>query len=218
MTTHRLKSLARTWALLLLLMAASAGNWAATALSPDAQAMRRWLAQSHDNAGSPFILIDKRAATLWLFDAKGELAGSTPILLGLARGDHSVPGIGERPLAQVQPHERTTPAGRFIAEPGRNAAGEDIFWIDYDAAVSMHRVRATNPSERRLQRLATATAADNRISYGCINVPAAFYDQVILPRFQGRRGVVYVIPEILPMASLFVPPAADRRVTAAATR
>jgi hypothetical protein len=214
--THRLKSLTRTWAFLLLLTAASAGSWAAAALSPDAQAMRRWLAQSRDNAGSPFILIDKRAATLWLFDAKGQLAGSTPILLGLAHGDSSVPGIGERPLEQVLPHERTTPAGRFIAEPGRNAAGEDIFWIDYDAAVSMHRVRATNPSERRLQRLATATAADNRISYGCINVPAAFYDQVIRPQFKGRRGVVYVIPETLPMASLFVPPAPDRLTTAAA--
>jgi hypothetical protein len=30
----------------------------------------------------------------------------------------------------------------------------------------MHRVRATNPLERRLQRLATPTPDDNRISYG----------------------------------------------------
>ena len=192
------------------------GGPAAAALSADARAMLKWLKASRDNAGSPFIVIDKRAARLWIFDAQAQLKGSTPILLGLARGDRSVPGIGERPLNQVLPHERTTPAGRFIAEPGRNTAGEDIFWVDYDAAVSMHRVRATKASERRLERLATTTAGDNRISYGCINVPAAFYDGVIRPEFEGRRGVIYVIPETLPMTALFVPPAAARQATASA--
>jgi hypothetical protein len=63
------------------------------------------------------------------------------VLLGLARGDVSVPGIGERKISDINPHERTTPAGRFISEPGRNLSGEDIVWVDYDAAVSMHRVR-----------------------------------------------------------------------------
>lgn len=56
------------------------------------------------------------------------------------------------------PHERTTPAGRFLAEAGRNADGDDIFWVDYDVAVSMHRVRAHVPAERRLQRLASPTS------------------------------------------------------------
>ena len=188
---------------------------APAALSADAQAMLKWLKASRDNAGSPFIVIDKRAARLWIFDAQAQPRGSTPILLGLARGDKSVPGIGERPLEQVLPHERTTPAGRFIAEPGRNAAGEDIFWVDYEAAVSMHRVRATKASERRLERLASPSARDNRISYGCINVPAAFYDGVIRPEFKGRRGVIYVIPEQLPMTALFVPPPAARQVASA---
>ncbi len=108
-------------------------------------------------------------------------------------------------MALIQDHERTTLAGRFVAEPGRNAAGEDIFWIDYDAAISMHRVRATNPAERRLQRLASATPGDNRISYGCINVPADFYNGQIRPGFSRQRGVVYLMPETLPLQSLFKP-------------
>lgn len=214
-------SLAATWALACSWppVRAAAPSPAAAAvaakLSPDAQAMLRWLKASRDNAGSPFIVIDKRAARLWLFDAQAQVAGDTPILLGFAHGDKSAPGIGERPLDKVQPHEKTTPAGRFIAEPGRNAAGEDIFWIDYDAAVSMHRVRATDPRERRMERLASPTAADNRISFGCINVPAAFYDGKIRPQFKGRRGVVYVIPETMPMTALFVPPPAQGPAAAA---
>lgn len=106
-----------------------------------------------------------------------------------------MPDIGTRAIADILPHERTTPAGRFIAERGRNADGEDVIWIDYDAAVSMHRVRANDPLERRLQRLASPTPRDNRISYGCINVPAAFYDRWLAPLVVAARPVVYVLPE-----------------------
>ena len=113
------------------------------------------------------------------------------MLLGLAHGDDSVPGIGERQMSEIRPEERTTPAGRFVSEPGRNLQGEDIVWIDYDAAVSMHRVRATNPAERRLERLASPGVDDNRISYGCINVPADFYDAHLKPVLgaRARRGL-----------------------------
>ncbi|MDM0122025.1 L,D-transpeptidase [Variovorax arabinosiphilus] len=156
-----------------------------------------------DNRHQPFALIDKKKARLLIYDANGSLMASSPVLLGLARGDVSVPGIGERPIAQILPHERTTPAGRFVSEPGRNTAGEDIVWVDYDAAISMHRVRATNKAERRLQRLASPSAHDNRISYGCINVPAAFYDTQVKPVLGTRRGLVYVLPESSPMPSHF---------------
>lgn len=189
----------------LLGVAAFAPACAQSAAVADVPPMRRWVLQSGDNENSPFIIIDKRQARLWLFDARGQRLGDTPVLLGLARGDVSVPGIGERPIEQILPHERTTPAGRFIAEAGRNADGEDIYWIDFDAAVSMHRVRAANPAEHRLKRLATATPADNRISYGCINVPVRFFNDRIQPAFSRQRGVVYVLPETLPAQTLFKP-------------
>jgi len=176
---------------------------AALPMSPQARELHAWVMGARDNEGAPFVVIDKRQAQLWLFDAQGRRIGGTPVLLGAAAGDSSVPGIGERPIKEILPHERTTPAGRFIAEPGHNAQGEDILWVDYDAAVSMHRVRATNPAEQRLQRLASRTPGDNRISYGCINVPAAFYDRHLRPRFTQARGVVYLLPETLPLKALF---------------
>ena len=175
----------------------------AAPLTPSAAALVHWVQSSRDNAGAPFAVIDKRQARLWLFDASGKRIGSTAVLLGLAHGDLSVPGIGEREMSRILPQERTTPAGRFVTEVGRNSNGEDIFWVDYDAAVSMHRVRATNPAERRIQRLATPTPADNRISYGCINVPAAFYGKRIQPLFAREKGIVYLLPETLPMAQFF---------------
>jgi hypothetical protein len=175
----------------------------AAPLSADAARLLQWVKSSGDHEGAPFIIIDKRQAQLWLLNEEGELLAKTPVLLGLTRGDHIVPGIGERPLARIQPHERTTPAGRFVAEGGYNLRGEDVLWIDFEAAVSMHRVRATHASERRLQRLASPAASDNRISYGCINVPAAFFDLRIRPRFWERGGVVYLLPDTLPLEQVF---------------
>jgi hypothetical protein len=118
-------------------------------------------------------------------------------------GDDSVPGIGTRPISKVLPHERTTPAGRFMAERGHNTLGHDVIWVDYGAAVSIHRVRTSNASERRLQRLATASVDDKRISYGCINVPVAFYEAYLRPTFATRRAPVYVLPELKPVQQVF---------------
>lgn len=181
-----------------LLGAASAFAQAAPAeraASTEVRTVVQGVVASNNHQRQPFAVIDKKNARLYVYDAEGRLQASSPVLLGLARGDRSVPGIGERPMAQIQPHERTTPAGRFVSEPGRNTGGEDIVWVDYDAAVSMHRVRANRKADRRLERLATPTAADNRISYGCINVPASFYDTYVKPALGTAHGVVYVLPE-----------------------
>jgi hypothetical protein len=125
------------------------------------------------------------------------------VLLGAAPGDDTVPGIGDRPLSQVLPHERTTPAGRFVGERGHNARGEDVVWVDYDAAVSMHRVLTTNPQERRLERLATPTVDDNRVSFGCINVPVAFYEKFLRPTFAEHTAIIYVLPEFKSAREVF---------------
>jgi hypothetical protein len=158
---------------------------------------------SQDNAGLSFFVVDKKSAQLYAYDESGQLQDSSPVLIGAAVGDLSVPGIGLRPMEKILPVERTTPAGRFIAERGRNTSGEEIVWVDYEAAVSMHRVRANNPAERRLGRLATATPDDNRISYGCINVPVAFYEAHVRPVFAAKRAVVYVLPEVKSTQEVF---------------
>jgi hypothetical protein len=113
----------------------------------------------------------------------------------------------------VRLHERTTPAGRFLGERGRNTRGEDVVWVDYEAAVSIHRVRAADPRERRLERLASATAGDNRISYGCINVPAAFYDAHVRPVFAARPAMIYILPEVRSAREVFGPPPGGGRPT-----
>jgi hypothetical protein len=171
--------------------------------SRDAQRVADWVVDSGDNHCMPFVIVDKINAKVFVFDADGQLHGAAPALLGLARGDDSIPGIGDRKLSDVRPEERTTPAGRFVALLGYNFNGKDVLWVDYDGAVSLHRVVTNNPTEHRLQRLATPTPLDNRISYGCINVPAKFFDNVVSPTFTGTNGIVYVLPETRSNSEIF---------------
>lgn len=162
-----------------------------------------WVLNSEDNAQQPFTIVDKVSARVYVFFADGRLRGAAPVLLGLAVGDHAVPGIGDRPLATIRPHERTTPAGRFVAEMDRNLQGKEILWVDYELAVSIHPVITSNRKERRLQRLNTKTALDNRISYGCINVPVNFFATVVRPSYAVTGGIVYVLPETKSLAEVF---------------
>ncbi len=174
-------------------------------LSPDARSVVDWVLASADNHKMPFIVVDKVRAMVFVFQADGRLRGATPALLGSALGDDSAPGIGDRKLSDILPGERTTPAGRFIASMDRNLQGRPMLWVDYATAVSMHPVITRNPQERRAQRLATPTPLDNRISYGCINVPAAFFRNVVTPAFTGTNGVVYILPETRSIWSTFKP-------------
>jgi hypothetical protein len=67
----------------------------------------------------------------------------------------------------------------------------------------MHRVRLVDPKERRLERLASPDPAERRISYGCINVPVAFFDSVVWPLLRSTRAVVYVLPEVRDVREVF---------------
>lgn len=174
-------------------------------LKPSAQASRvlGWIAASGDNLELPFVIVDKVRARVLAFDRDGVLQGSAPALVGLGRGDVSPAGIGQRRLADIAPAERITPAGRFIASLGNDLGEADILWVDYDNAISLHRVIAGNRKDRRLQRLASPSADDNRISYGCINVPLKFFEGVILPLFNRTNGIVYILPEAIPLSEVF---------------
>lgn len=186
-------------------LAQASANFHDEAASRDVRDLADWVAASRNNRGLPFLIVDKIAAKVFVFDRSGTIVGAAPALLGIGRGDESVPGVGQRKLAAITPAERTTPAGRFQASLGHDL-DQDILWIDYDAALSLHRVIVGNPKDQRARRLASTTAEDNRISFGCINVPAAFYDSVVMPAFKGTVGIVYILPETRPLRAVFAVP------------
>ena len=165
--------------------------------------MIAWIAAEHDNAGLPYVVIDKQAASLLLFGGKGEFLGEAPVLLGVGIGDDSSPGVGAKDLADIGPAERTTPAGRFVAKFGRAFGHQRVIWVDYANSVALHAVITTHKSEHRVDRLLSPTPDDNRISFGCINVGTKFYAGTLTPLFQRKGGVVYILPDTKSLDDVF---------------
>jgi len=172
--------------------------------SDDARQVARWITEHADNQRMPFVIVDKKAARMLVFEADGRLRAATAVLVGAGPGDVSIPGIADRAPSSLLPRERITPAGRFLSEPGRNLQGEDIVWVDYDAKVAIHRLRPGASQAQRLKRLATGLADDKRVSLGCIVVPVAFYERIISPVFGQQNGVVYVLPEVGTVQAMLV--------------
>ena len=171
--------------------------------SAEVRRVADWVVDSADNHGMPYVIIDKINAKVFVFDIGGKLQGAAPALLGLRRGDRSVAGIGERKMSSIRPADRITPAGRFLASLDHDVHGGEILLIDYADSIALHPVIKGTPAEHRARRLESATSQDNRISFGCINVPAKFYEDVVSPAFTHSNGLVYILPETSAAGKMF---------------
>ncbi|GGB36192.1 hypothetical protein GCM10011380_26970 [Sphingomonas metalli] len=164
----------------------------------------RWVTSAKDNRALPWAVVDKSQAALFLFDGKGQPLAAVPVLIGIASGDEASPGVGNKKLADLGPAEKTTPAGRFLAKFGLPVGGERVLWVDYATSVALHPIpRDAAAGEQRRARMLSPDPGDNRITFGCINVPKAFYSRSLRPLFRGKGGYVYVLPDSKPLEEVF---------------
>lgn len=168
---------------------------------PEVQEVVGWIARSGDNARLPFLVIDKPTARVYAFDPAGQFQGDAPVLLGMGVGDRML--LPSAKMSQMPPNTRITPAGRFVSKLAKDVKGKELLVLDYKAAFSLHPVVKGKPHERRADRLASVTAEDNRISFGCINVPVPFYETVISSAFARTHGIVYILPETSEASAMF---------------
>jgi hypothetical protein len=163
-----------------------------------------WVSASHDNHGLPWVVVDKANAALFLFDPQGKPLAAVPVLIGIAVGDEASPGVGNKTLADLGPAEKTTPAGRFLAKFGLPVGRERVLWVDYATSVALHPIPTdAGVREKRRERMLSPTPDDNRITFGCINVPKAFYAKLLGPLFRKKGGYVYVLPDTKPIEEVF---------------
>ena len=162
-----------------------------------------WVASSGDNHALPYIIIDKPAAAAFLFSADGQPIAQVPVLIGIAEGDEATPGIGSKSLAEIGPAEKTTPAGRFLARFGYAAGKKRVLWVDYATSVALHPIPPHTEKEKRRQRMLSPEIDDNRITFGCINVPLAFFNKNLRPLFEKKGGYVYILPDSKPLEEVF---------------
>ncbi len=157
-------------------------------------ALAGWIVATKDSQGYPFAIIDKAAAQILVFGGDGRPRGAAPGLFGSAVGDHTAPGVAGLALREIPGRDRTTPAGRFVGGFGPSIDAGRVLWVDYDSAVSIHPTATGVPAEKRVERLASPTPDDNRITHGCINVAPEFYERIMQPTFE-KGGVFYILPD-----------------------
>ncbi|MHA6720616.1 hypothetical protein ACX40Y_14345 [Sphingomonas sp. RS6] len=174
------------------------------ALTPDSKRVAAWVSATGDNRGLPYLIVDKKNAAMFMFDAHGKAITAQAVLIGIAAGDEATPGIGAKSLSAIGPAEKTTPAGRFLARFGLAVGKARVLWVDYHTSVALHPIPPHYPKkERRRERLLSATSKDNRITFGCINVPRAFYAKTLAPMFRRKGGYVYVLPDSKAIEDVF---------------
>ena len=169
---------------------------------PDVKAVVKWVMDSRDNRGAPFVTVDKPTAQAFAFNGAGQLVAVAPVLMGMGKGDYMlVPNAA--PMSAIPPSKRITPAGRWWSRLAPDASGKVVLVIDHAAALSLHPIVRGQPYEKRAHRISTATPDDNRISFGCINAPVAFFSGVVAHLFDNKMGVVYILPETRSAAQHF---------------
>jgi hypothetical protein len=170
--------------------------------SDEIKRVARWVSDSGDNGGLPYLLVDKTNAEVFAFSSAGQLQAMAPALLGMSHGDRLL-APNTASMSQMSPQVRITPAGRYVSRLAIDSHGKELLVLDYNASISMHPVVKGTPAEHRAERLASLTSADNRISFGCINVPPAFYTTFVHANFNQTKGIVYVLPEASRASQLF---------------
>jgi hypothetical protein len=188
---------------------ATASALASVDASADARYVEHWIHERGDDHGHPFVIVDKKAARIYVFGAGGSLVGMSSTILGQSRGDIPVPGAGQKNPSSLLPDERKTPAGRFESQPGRNLHGEPVVWVDYDTGIAIHRVRPGISQTQRTTSLASEDPNNKRLSLGCVVVPESFFLDVVLPTLGHVHGTVYVLPEDEPVQAMFNAPRDD---------
>ncbi|CAB4169248.1 hypothetical protein UFOVP891_63, partial [uncultured Caudovirales phage] len=187
-----------------VLKAKPKADFKGVAASADARIVADWMMRKGDLGGKPFIVADKNGGLLYAFDGQGALLAKSPALFGAAKGDVLTAEQASKSVDQTTAADKITPAGVFKGKGNQSDEyGGTVRFAEYENSfVAIHRVYLGTPSEKRMERLQSQTADDNRVSYGCINALPEFIDGVIAKHFTGDSQVV-VLPETTDAKSFF---------------
>lgn len=154
--------------------------------------------RAHPN--KPIVIVDKQMGLTYMIDANGVLAGKSASLTGKTKGDfRSEEAKKTASVESIAEKDKVTEAGMFEGALKKSEDyGRVITLQEFNNySVALHQTYLKKPAERRQERLESATPEDNRISFGCINVPNEFMQNVVLKSipYGMTRFPIVVIPE-----------------------
>lgn len=152
------------------------------------------------NPNKPIAIVDKQMGLTYVIDANGVLAGKSASLTGKTKGDvRSEAAKKTANVESIAEKDKVTEAGMFDASVKNVPHYGNVITLQIfdNYSIAMHPTYLGAPAEQRQARLESATPEDNRISFGCINVPNEFMQNVVFKAIP--KGVksfpIVVIPE-----------------------
>ena len=149
-------------------------------VSQEASNTINWVKATHDNNGKVFVVADKNEGKIHVVDSNGKVLDTQNAIFGRNKSNDNV--------------ANSTPSGRFKLQKAlttkasdKRVFGDDVLTLTDTVTgnnvtkkdggvIAMHRV--WNKPER-VKAINSATASDNYMSAGCINVPTAFYNSAV---------------------------------------
>lgn len=138
-----------------------------------------WVVKQKDHNGKAFVVADKAEGKILIVDTDGKVLDSQNAIFGKNKGDSTA--FGNTPSGRFQLHKTET---KNLSDVDKRVFGDSVLDLtdketgrkvtnEKGQVVAMHRVVNT---KQRHAALNSATANDNYLSHGCINVPTAFYN------------------------------------------
>lgn len=149
-------------------------------VSQEASNTINWVKATHDNNGKVFVVADKNEGKIHVVDNNGKVLNTQNAIFGRNKSNDNV--------------ANSTPSGRFKLQKAlttkasdKRVFGDDVLTLTDTVTgnnvtkkdggvIAMHRL--WNKPER-VKAINSATASDNYMSAGCINVPTAFYNSAV---------------------------------------
>lgn len=149
-------------------------------VSQEASNTINWVKATHDNNGKVFVVADKNEGKIHVVDSNGKVLDTQNAIFGRNKSNDNV--------------ANSTPSGRFKLQKAlttkasdKRVFGDDVLTLTDTVTgnnvtkkdggvIAMHRL--WNKPER-VKAISSASASDNYMSAGCINVPTAFYNSAV---------------------------------------
>lgn len=149
-------------------------------VSQEASNTINWVKATHDNNGKVFVVADKNEGKIHVVDNNGKVLDTQNAIFGRNKSNDNV--------------ANSTPSGRFKLQKAlttkasdKRVFGDDVLTLTDTVTgnnvtkkdggvIAMHRL--WNKPER-VKAINSASASDNYMSAGCINVPTAFYNSAV---------------------------------------
>jgi len=156
--------------------------------------------------GKYYGIVDKKTCKLNIYDKAGNIVKTLTVGVGKSKGDNLQTGYVSHDSAKKEGGRYTTP-GEFVLDEYSSYSNENYISKkdgkhkvmdlkgdnrgDESGQTAIHMI--PNHRQERVAAMQSETTADNRMSYGCVNLTEDDYN--VMAQYLGEGNKIFILPE-----------------------